>query len=155
KETIDEKTSDGQRPEKQESVEPEAAALEAALADARRALELAPDDEAVIVFGVRCLLANDKQEEAGALARRGLTLHAKNASMYVSLADVELKAGHRDGAIALLQRGLEADPGAKDLMWNLANLLIDESLVSQAENTLEMLRKTDYPKPPLAYLDAR
>jgi tetratricopeptide (TPR) repeat protein len=90
-----------------------------------------------------------------ALARRGLTLYPKFAAMYASLADIELKAGHRDEAIEWFQRGLDAVPNERDLLWNLSNLLIDENRIPDARKNLEKLRTIGYPKPPLAYLDAR
>ena len=126
-----------------------------ALADARRALDLASDDEAVIGFGVRCLLTNDLHEEARELAQRGVELHPRSALMHSSAADVALKSGRRDEAIGWFRRGLEGVPYERDLLWNLSNLLIDEKQLSEAELTLEKLRRTGYPKPPITYLEAR
>jgi predicted Zn-dependent protease len=154
-ETAPETTPDEKEPNERKPLDPKADPLEAALADARHALELAPDDEVVIAFGVRCLLANDKQEEAGELARRGLTLYRENASMYAALADVELKARRREEAVSWLSRGLEAVPDDHDLLWNISNLLIEENQIASAEKYLEMLRTTGYAKSSIAYLEAR
>jgi tetratricopeptide (TPR) repeat protein len=162
----DKTTPEGEEPKKGSKPEPiasagdkaedaEAVALASALADARRALELAPDDQAAIAFGVRCLLANGKQDEAGKLARRGLELHPKVAAMYASLAEIELNAGHRDKAIAWYEKGLAAVPNERDLLWNLSNALIDAAEINDAEQHLVTLRAIGYPKPAIAYLEAR
>jgi tetratricopeptide (TPR) repeat protein len=135
--------------------ERDAKVLAEALADARRALELAADDEAVIVFGVRCLLANDKQQDAGELARRGQLLFPKSPRLYSALADVELNAGNPEEAMAWLRQGLKAVPQDRDLVWNLSNLLIDGKHFQEAEQNLERLRAIGYPKPPIAFLQAR
>ena len=114
-----------------------------------------PDDGAVIVFAVRCFLANGRQEEAAAAAERGLKLFPKSAATYASLAEVGLKAERRGEAVTWLKRGVEAVPQAQDLLWNLAQLQIDERQIDAAEKALAQLRTMKYPAPPIAYLEAR
>jgi len=75
--------------------------------------------------------------------------------MYASLAELELKAGHPDEAITWFQRGLDAVPNERDLLWNLSNLLIEENRIQDAQKNLEKLRIIGYPKPPLTFLEAR
>ncbi len=129
--------------------------LTGVLQDARLALELAPDDDAVILFATRSFLANDRLEEAQDLARRGLQLYPKNALIYGLLANLELRTGHRDEAISWLKRGLQAVPKHQDLLWNLALLLIEAGNVLDAEKTRKELWSTRYPRPPLTFLESR
>lgn len=149
---VEEKPAEGAE---SESTAQEVSSLEAALADARRAVELASDDIDVIQFAVRAMLANGKTDEAVALARRGLTLHPDSVVVYLALADLEAKSSRRDRAISSLRRGLEAIPGDRDLLWNLANQLLEEGEVQEAKKVLEQLRSSGYPQLLLAYFDAR
>ncbi len=149
-------------PREDESAQKEQTALVAALSDARSALRLASNDQAVVVFAVRCFLANGRLEEAAIAAKRGLKLFPKSSSTYSSLADVELKANQRQKAVAWLKRGVEVVPEgipeARDLLWNLAQLQIEEGNIKEleeAEKHLEQLRKQNYFAPPIAYLEAR
>jgi tetratricopeptide (TPR) repeat protein len=123
--------------------------------DARQALEMDGDDEQVISFAIRYLIAAGKSNEAAEQARRGLALHPQNAYMFSTLATVELRLGHRDEAISWLQKGLNAVPKQPYLLWNLANLYIDAGRLSDAEKCLVPLRTSGHPQPLLAFLDAR
>jgi tetratricopeptide (TPR) repeat protein len=133
----------------------ELGALEAALEDARRALELAPEDSDVIAFAVNCLLANGRGDEAGELALRGVALNPKNAPLYVLLAEFELQKGHRDDAATWLKRGFEAAPREGDLLFNLTQLFLDAGQSTDAAKALEALQQIAYPKPRVGYLEAR
>jgi tetratricopeptide (TPR) repeat protein len=147
--------ADATSPENGTPLDNEAVVLKAALADARQALVLAPDDEAVLVFALRCLLANDQRDEAGALAQRAMDLHPKNPFVYAALAEIELKKGDRDQAVTWFQRGLEAIPNEHNLLWNLSNVLIEDKQIPEAEKNLDKLRALGYPRPPIACLEAR
>lgn len=152
----------------------------AALEDARKALELAPDEDLVIQFAVRCLLLNDKVDEARAQAERGLELFPKSAWPYAQLANIELRLQsdgkaqeHREKAVAWLNQGLRVVPKQQqqDLLWNAARLLIEEpgpgresdaeqakagaARLAEAESLVARLRSLDYPRPPLMFLENR
>jgi tetratricopeptide (TPR) repeat protein len=128
------------------------AALEAALSDSRRALELAPDDDAAIALGINCLAANKQFDEARELARRGLMLRPKNATMYSLLAKIELRNRSRGAAIDWLERGLKVDPANQSLLWDYALLLIDERRGPDAEKVVPALVRAGYPLPPIEFL---
>lgn len=133
--------------------------IDAALADAIQALEMAPDEEAAILFAARCFVASDQIEEASMQAHHGARLFPKNGAFFALLAEMAGKAGHRDKAISWLERGLAANAKQSDLLWNLSNLLIDAGRHAEAEAVIEQLRQIRNPKPyptaPLRYLEAR
>jgi tetratricopeptide (TPR) repeat protein len=129
--------------------------LDAAIRDAREALKIAHDDEAAIVFAVRCFLAANNSADADTEARRGLKLHPKNASMFASLSNIALRAENREEAISWLQQGLLAVPSQPNLLWNLVNVLIDAGLVAEAEAPVLQLRELRQPQALLEYLASR
>lgn len=135
-------------------LQPKDDSLDAAVQDARDALTIAPDDEAVIVFAVRCFLSVDKPEEAEELARRGLKLYPKNAYIYSSLSNVELKAGHRDEAISWLQKGVAAVPDEPNLLCNLLDMLIDAGRISDVKVVLEGVQRVEHSGPLWHYGEA-
>lgn len=136
--------------------------LAAALEDARVALELEPDDENVILFAVRCFLANRLPDEARKYAEHGKELFPNNPAVYALLADVELQTNDRKAAIQWLRQGVDVAPASKrqDLLWNLCNLSLEEQTLDEKEAKavrlqLDELRKAKYPNPPIEYLEAR
>jgi tetratricopeptide (TPR) repeat protein len=131
------------------------APLKLALDDARTALQLASEDEAAVVFNVRCLIANDAAEEARDLAEQALDRFPKNPYLYGSLAELDRKAGKLSEAVAWFERGLKALPQQTDLLWNLADSLIDLNRPDEAREYVDRLRKSLYPRPPIRYLDAK
>ena len=73
--------------------------------------------------------------------------------MYVDLANVELAAGASDKAIAVVRRGLVAIDRNPDLLWVLANLLIDTNDLKAARTTKDVLGDINYPRSLLALLN--
>lgn len=146
-------------------------ALADALKDANRALELAPDDEQVILFAARTRLANKQAGEAAELVDRGRQLFPKNAAFFSISADIELqstRSDKREKAIGWLEQGAQVATGAekRDLLWNLCNLYLEQIPASKdaeekkdrftkVENGLASLREARYPKAPIDYLTAR
>lgn len=135
-----------------------------ALDDARKAAELAPDEEVVLEFLLRCLVANDLVDEARTEADRALRLFPKSAWVYALLANIELQQQridqnekHRDAAIDWLTQGLAIAPKPQqpDLLWNQARLLIETGRTDDARQPLERLQASEYPKPPLTFLETR
>lgn len=136
--------------------------LAAALEDANSALELEPDDEGVLLFAVRCFLANRQADEARKYADHAKDLFPKNPSVYALLADIELQTNHRKAAIDWLDEGVKVAPKSQrqDLLWNLCNLYLEENELDEehagdVRSLLAELRKSKYPKPPIDYLEAR
>ncbi len=125
-----------------------------AVQDARSALTIAPDDEAVIAFAVRCFLTVDKTEEAREHAERGLKLFPKNAYIYSALSNIELKGGHREQAISWLQQGVAAVPEEPNLLCSLLDLLIDAGQIAEVEAVLERVHRIERSSPLWHYGEA-
>ena len=123
--------------------------------DAVVALQIAPDDAEVLLLAAQCARADQRFDEARDYLRRGLELHPRELRMHMTLAEVELRSGHRDDAIACLRRGLEALPNHTDLLWNLADLLVEEGEPAAVEELINELRAAEHPEAPLRYLEAR
>ncbi|HTI50379.1 MAG TPA: tetratricopeptide repeat protein, partial [Planctomycetaceae bacterium] len=135
------------------------------------ALELAPDDENVILFAARTRLSNKHADEARELVDRGRKLYPKNAAFFSLSADIELQSTQgdkREKAIEWLEQGAEVagDAEKRDLLWNLCNLYLEqipatktaqekEPRILKVRNGLESLREARYPKAPVDYLEAR
>jgi tetratricopeptide (TPR) repeat protein len=129
--------------------------LQRAMSDARTALELASEEEYVLVFAVRCLIAADEADEAQALAERTIEKFPQNPYPYGSMAQLALRTDDLPKAIAWFQRGLKAIPKQPDLVWNLADTLINDKQLEDAAKHLKQLKESGYPRVPIAYLEAK
>lgn len=136
-------------------LETEIGLLNKALADARDAMKLDPDGEAVLVFAVRCLPLLGQQAEAVELAERGRQLYPKNAFFYAMLAGFEATSGNVQGALQWYQRGLDEIPDDSDLLWNQSRQFVEEGQIADAEKNLAKLRRLNYPHPPISHLEAQ
>jgi tetratricopeptide (TPR) repeat protein len=106
-----------------------------AAGDVETAVRLAPDEADVILAAAdlarrRADRAKDDGRkgflgEARRLLDRGKELHLKDPRMYLARADLHLAEKDPKGAVACLDQGLERMPAQVDLLWLLANLLID------------------------------
>ena len=83
-------------------------------------------------------------DKARGYVTHGVELYPGNFAMHGTLADIELIAGHRDQAIAVLQQGLKATDRHPDLLWKLVNLLIDGKDLKGARQIVEELRAKDH-----------
>ena len=126
-----------------------------AMKEALKALSLSPDNRDALWLAAQCYLSKDDFEKARSHAQRGIKLYPDNITMYTTLADIELRAGKRDKAINALQDGLKATERSPQLLWSKANLLIDVNRLKDAEEIVDELRATDYPKQLIDYLTAR
>ena len=88
-------------------------------------------------------------------ATRSIKLYPNNIGMYTVLADIELRAGNQDKAVAAIEDGLKATARNPQLLWGLANVLIDVGKPKEAEKTIQELATADYPKQLIDYLKAR
>lgn len=134
---------------------PDADTLQAARRDMEQALRLAPDEPEVLLRAAALIarLPNGLEEARGHL-RRLLERHPQNVQGYQLLARVELLAARPEEAIQALRRGLEKIPELPELLWNLANLLIQRGNLDEVEELLGRLAKLDLPRPRLEYLRA-
>ena len=120
-----------------------------------RALQLAPNNPAALLLATRCAAEQGEYGRARKYGQRGIEAHPGLVDMYIALADVEQRAANSQEAIAWLRRGLQAVPGHPQLLWNLANLVIDQGGIKEAERATEQLRATDQPQALVDYLGAR
>jgi tetratricopeptide (TPR) repeat protein len=129
--------------------------LTAAKKDVMEALRLAPDEVETLLAA-----ADVTQKQAGALAeariylQRLVDLHPKDSLSYVALAGLESREADFDEAIKNLRRGLKELPEQSDLLWNLANLLIQKGELREARELLAKLGTLDLPAARIDYLDA-
>jgi cellulose synthase operon protein C len=126
-----------------------------AMEEALQSLELEPDNRDGLWLASQCCLTKKEYGKARDYANRSIKLYPNNITMYTTLADVELRAGDRGKAVAALQDGLKATARNPQLLWSLANVLIDVGQPKDADKTIEELRKTEYPKALIEYLVAR
>jgi tetratricopeptide (TPR) repeat protein len=130
---------------------------EEATHDVNRALQLAPEDAEVILAAVEVAQVTEQLDQARTHLRQGLKLHPADGRMYQALAMLEIQADQRRAAVTALRRGLKAVPrqARNDLLWTLANILIDGNERGEAEAVLELMRKGNAPPASFDYLLAR
>ena len=126
-----------------------------AIAEAAKALELAPDDADILLQAAICNIAKQRYDKARECLVHGIKVHPTNVFMPKLLSDIELHAGNRDQAIAVLQNGVKATDRNPWLLWHLANLLIDANKLEDSQQILDELRKRGYRKSMIDYVKAR
>jgi tetratricopeptide (TPR) repeat protein len=130
-----------------------------AAGDVERARALAPDDPEVILAAAEVARARDQLADARRYLNDGLKRHRRDARLYHALAQVEVTAQQRGQAIAWLQAGVKATSGPAqcELLWHLANLLIDEGRTREAEadQVVAQLSKVASSSAVVPYLQAR
>jgi tetratricopeptide (TPR) repeat protein len=146
---------------------PEAKDLDEAGKDVTRALELAPTEVETLLAAadlaqLRAAAAEPPQaaaelDRARGYLHTGIEHSPQDMRLYRSLAVVELRAGKRDRAVQCLRDGARAvsPQGQFDLLWDLANLLIDDGALDQADAVLAQIRQTDASPASIDYLHAR
>jgi tetratricopeptide (TPR) repeat protein len=130
--------------------------IDEAIAEALTANKLAVDDADTLSLLATSYLTKGQYDEARGIAARGIKLFPSKPTMYGISADIELRAGKRERAVAVLRQGLQNANRNPALMWHLANLLIDADNLSEARELIEDMRnaKNYYPYL-LDYLAAR
>ena len=78
-----------------------------AVKEAQIALQLAPDNRDTLLLATQCYLDKEEYQKARDCAARGIKLFPSNVELYIALADIELRSGNRDKAVAALQQGLK------------------------------------------------
>ena len=135
-------------------------AAEAMKADVAKAIELSPDDPEVLLVAASAALRDGNVDKAREYLLHGIELRPETSVFHQTLASVELQAGRVDEAIAALERGIEsvstAPGGGKEfLRWTLADLLIQNDKITDAEKAIGELKKANVRPEFLAFLDAR
>jgi len=126
-----------------------------AMEHARRALELEPDNRRAIWLAARCAMEQEDYVEARKYAKHGIELFPEHVPMYTSLADIELRDKNRDDAIAVLRQGLEATDENPQLLWSMANLLVDAGELDESQRIIDKLGESEFPPAFVGYLNAR
>ena len=123
--------------------------------DAKKALELAPDDPDCVSLAARCAADEKDNARAHELANRAIELAPNVAQSYILLAGIEGRIGTRADQRAALERGRAVLPDDALLTWNLAHLIVDDKDAPGAERLVSELRRMNYTPVLLAYLEAR
>jgi tetratricopeptide (TPR) repeat protein len=131
--------------------------LQEASQDVIRALELAPKNAEVLVAAAELAQAQDNPDKARGYLQTGLQLHPADARFYRVLAQLELRAGRRAEAVARYAQGAKAVQGRDrfHLLWDLANLLIDQGSDKEAAAAINQVKEIDPPPGAVDYLTAR
>jgi len=114
-----------------------------ALKQAKRLLELRPEDPAGLWIAGSCYLANGQYKTAEEFLNRGIKADKRNADMYRTMAEVNNRLRRADEAIAVLRTGLENTKGTTgyiEILWDLTNERITFGKLDEAEKGLEELR---------------
>lgn len=126
---------------------------EKAAADIGRAAELAPDDAAVILAAASMAFSKGDLATARSRLERGLKINPDKAEFYLALSELEMKAKRPTEALSCLRRGTEAIPADTDLLWSLANLLIQQG--KEPTEELARLAQRGVPDAQQDFLKAR
>jgi tetratricopeptide (TPR) repeat protein len=132
-----------------------ASAVEAAKEDVRQARLLAPDEPDVVLAAADVARASGSTEQGREVLLKGIEAHPREARLYLSLIALEVRDGKAKEALALARRGLKELPDNGDLLHALADLLVQEGELKDAETTIAKLRELKYAPPLLDYLQAR
>jgi cellulose synthase operon protein C len=136
-------------------IDPKVGQSERAIDDIEEALKLAPDDAAVLLFAARCKLFKKQYNEARDCLARGIGLFPGNAEMHGLMAEVELRTGNRDKAIAAYERGIKATKRDPKLLFDMGNLLVDANRLAETKKIAEELRTTNASRSYPEFLTAR
>ncbi|MGO8751158.1 MAG: tetratricopeptide repeat protein [Thermoguttaceae bacterium] len=132
---------------------------EESLREANQALRLEPNDAEALLLSASCALEKKDFAVARSQAQQAIQSHPGHVPAYTVLADIEVQAGNRKEAIQWLQRGVEhaaADaPIRSEILWHLANLLVDEERTEEALKITEEIASMHYPEALVGYLRGR
>lgn len=129
--------------------------LRRALADAKAALELSPNDSKAMLFAAQAAISCNRPEDAREFADRALKINPAEPVAYVVLASNELRQNRQTKAIETLKRGLEATKDNALVLLTLANLDLDANDVAAARPLIDRLRRVEAFAPVVRYLDTR
>ena len=86
---------------------------------------------------------------------QGLREHPEVGRFYLALAAIETRNGWEKEAESYVRRGLEKNDTNPELLWEIANLLLDSHRPDEVDSLVARLRKASVAQPLLAFLEAR
>jgi tetratricopeptide (TPR) repeat protein len=123
--------------------------------DVEEALRLAPTEADVLLAAAELARAGGDVPKARAHLREVRERHPDDKRLHLALADLELTDNKPDESIRRIEEGLQVLPDQPDLLWVLANLLIDRKDLERAGQVVARLGKANASPEGLDYLRAR
>ncbi|MBY0523322.1 MAG: tetratricopeptide repeat protein [Gemmataceae bacterium] len=133
------------------------AAARSAAENVTAALRLAPGEADVLVAAAELAQAQKDFAQARQHLQQGRQLHPQDVRMVRELALLELRQGRRADAVSCLREGAKSltGPGQAEVLWTLANVLIDGGEVAPARAVVSQMARANASSAALDYLDAR
>ena len=103
------------------------------------------DDRMALLLAAQCAVWRNRYDEARQQVQQGIKLYPKEANLYSTLADIEMRDGKREQAIECLQQGLTATERSPFLLWRLARLLTDAGETQSSQKIIAELAAAQYP----------
>ena len=131
--------------------------LEKAGQDITLALELAPDQADVLLAAADWERARHQPASARKYLETGIKRYPQDARLYRALALLELEAGPREQALAILDQGARAvrPQDRFSLLWDLAHVRIDAGNTAEAATIIEQVRDAQPTPGAVDYLRGR
>ncbi len=129
--------------------------LQAAIADAQKAIDLEPENSSALWLASQCALKAGRLEEARKLGQAAVEIDSADLRLYPTLADVEIAAGDRDKAVQWLRQGRDASPEGRNLQPLLVRLLIELGNVDEAKKEIKTLDEKVHSPAEVYYLRGR
>jgi cellulose synthase operon protein C len=118
--------------------------IDGAYTDIAQALRMAPQEAEVLLAAAALEIERGDLEAARRHLTGGLARHARDGRMLTTLAWLERNTGHLDQAEECLRRGVDISTdseGRNQLLWLLADTLIDEGKWAEAKSVIDQLRR--------------
>jgi tetratricopeptide (TPR) repeat protein len=121
------------------------------------ALHRNPEDVGVLLVASDWAFYKGDVKTGRQRLENGLKAHPDDPRIYQALATLEARSGKRAEAVQIARRGLRATPpdNRYELLWTLANLLIDGGEVAEARKTIGEIHQYTGWTPSVDYLEAR
>jgi tetratricopeptide (TPR) repeat protein len=131
------------------------AALDGAVGDLRRSLELDPENAGASLLLAEILQRGRDIPAAHAVLRDAASLYPKDLRLVRSLAWLELVRGNLPAALAALEEGLKHTPDGFDLLVPLADLLVQQGDTARSAEILRRIEGRKASPTQVKYLKAR
>ena len=128
-----------------------------ALIQAKRVLELAPEDPVGLLIAGCCCVAQQHYQTAEDYLKRGIKAAKSNPNMYRTMAMIKTRLRRPNEAIVILQEGLQNTKGYgyAEILWDMVNAYIVDQRFEDAEKHIKELQGLAYRAERVEYLKAR